>query len=206
MAGLPKTLFWRRLDTAGVEHVLYGDRTGLRARGTMVAATPVPFTARYELFTDDAWNTVRCEATAEGSGFLRTVRLEKATGRWRVTASEQGNLEAVMLAAGQPRPAQAGSEEPGKLHQAVDVDLSFSPLTNTLPIRRLNLLGAAAGASRTVTVAWILLPSLEVLDSAQTYRVIGDHRLRFSSGDFTTEIDVDEEGYVVRYPGLAERV
>ena len=45
----------------------------------------------------------------------------------------------------------------------------------------------------------------EVLDSAQTYRVIGDHRLRFTSGDFTTEIDVDEEGYVVRYPGLAER-
>jgi hypothetical protein len=171
----------------------------------MVAATPVPFTARYELFTDDAWTTARCEVTAEGAGFLRTVRLERATGRWRVTASEQGNLDAVMLAAGHPRPAQPGAEEPSKLREALDVDLSFSPLTNTLPIRRLNLLDAPVGTSRTVQVAWILLPSLEVIDSSQTYRVIGDHQLRFTSGDFGADIDVDDQGYVLRYPELADR-
>jgi uncharacterized protein len=207
MAGLPSTLFWRRLDTAGAEHVVYSERGGFKARSTMVAATPIQFTARYEVVTDDGWNTVRCEVTSEGAGFLRSVRLERATGRWRVTASEQGNLDAVMLAAGHPRPAQPGSEEPGKLHQALDVDISFSPLTNTLPIRRLHLLdaGAGVGTSRSVVVAWILLPSLEVIESAQTYRVVGDHVFRFSSGDFSAEIDVDEQGYVMHYPGLAER-
>ena len=206
MAAYPKALLWRRLDTAGAEQTLVSDRKGLRARGTMVAASPVPFTCRYELVTDESWATVRCEVTAEGAGFLRSVRLERATGRWRVTASEQGNLEATLLAAGHPRPPQAGAEDPAKLREAIDVDLGFSPLTNTLPIRRLGLLGGAVGARHTITVAWILVPSLEVVDASQTYRLAGDHQVRFVDGSTAATLEVDEEGYVIRYPDLAERV
>src|SRR5262245_12429135 len=103
MAALPMALFWRRLDTAGSEQVLYSDRAGLRAKGTLVSASPVPIACRYELYTDDTWATARCEVTVEGSGFLRTVRLERAAGRWRVTATEQGNLDAALRAAGHDR-------------------------------------------------------------------------------------------------------
>jgi uncharacterized protein len=206
MAELTRALFWRRLDTAGAEQAMVSDGVGLRAKGTMVAATPVPYTCRYEFSTDDSWSTVRCEVTTEGAGFLRSARLERAAGRWRVTATEQGSLDAVMMAAGHARPEQPGSEEPGKLYSALDVDLGYSPLTNTLPIRRLGLLNAPEGTSSTVDVAWILVPSLQVLDSSQTYRVVGDHRLRFTSGSFAADLDVDEQGYVTRYPGLAERV
>ena len=133
MAGLPTAMFWRRLDTAGSEQVLYSDRAGLRARGTMLATTPVPFACRYELYTDDTWATARFEVTVEGAGFLRSARLERAAGRWRVTATEQGNLDAALIAAGHPRAALPGSEEPAKLAKALDVDLGYSPLTNTLP-------------------------------------------------------------------------
>jgi hypothetical protein len=69
----------------------------------------------------------------------------------------------------------------------------------------MNLLDAAIGTSRTVVVAWILLPSLEVIESSQTYRVVGDHQFRFTSGAFSADIDVDDQGYVLRYPELAER-
>lgn len=205
MAALTRALFWRRLDTAGAEQATVSDGVGLRAKGTMVAATPIPYTCRYELYTDDSWASVRCEVTAEGAGFLRSVRLERAAGRWRVTATEQGNLAAVMLAAGHARPDQPGCEDPGKLHAALDVDLGHSPLTNTLPIRRLGLLDGPEGIRHTVDVAWILVPSLEVIDSSQTYQLASDHRLRFTSGSFAADIVVDEQGYVTRYPGLAER-
>jgi hypothetical protein len=171
----------------------------------MLAATPVPFACRYELFTDHTWASARCEVTVEGAGFLRSVRLERAAGRWRVTATEQGNLDAALLAAGHPRAEQPGSDDPGKLHAALDVDLGFSPLTNTLPIRRLGMLDAAVGVSRTVDVAWILVPSLAVVDSSQTYTVLDDRRFRFVSGSFAAELDVDEQGYVRHYPGLAQR-
>jgi hypothetical protein len=205
MAGLPKALIWRRLDTVGAEHVLLSDRSGLRARGTMVAATPLPFSCRYDIYTDGAWLTARCEATVEGPGFSRSVRLERASGRWRVTASEQGNLDAALRAGRRAPAALPGSEDPGRLGSALDVDLGYSPLTNTLPIRRLGLHRAVPGTTRTVDVAWVMLPSLQVVDSTQTYTVIGDGCVKFTNGTFTTELTLDADGYVTHYPGLAER-
>jgi hypothetical protein len=206
VAALPTALFWRRLDMAGSEQVLYSDGAGLRARGTMLAASPVPHACRYELYTDETWATARCEVTVEGAGFIRSVRLERAAGRWRVTATEQGNLDAALLAVGHDRAAQPGCEEPIKLNPALDVDLGFTPLTNTLPIRRLGLLNVPVGTSRTVVVAWVLVPSLEVVESSQTYQNLGNHQVRFVSGPFSADLDVDEQGYVRHYPGLAERV
>lgn len=171
----------------------------------MVTATPLPLSCRYELYTDDTGATARFEATAEGPGFLRSVRLERATGRWRVTASEQGNLDAALRKAGRATVGQPGSEDPGRLKGALDVDLGFSPLTNSLPVKRLGLLTAKPGTSRNVEVAWVLLPSLEVVDSLQNYTVIDEHRLRYTSGSFTAELTFDADGYVTHYPGLAER-
>ena len=211
MAVPATALFWRRIDTAGSEHVICVERSGLRARGTALAATPVPYTCRYDLLTDESWATTRCEVTVEGAGFLRSVRLERAAGRWRVTANEQGNLDAALLAAGHSRTDQPGCEDPGTLRDALDVDLGGSPLTNTLPIRRLGLLEAihapadSAGVRHTVDVAWVLVPSLEVVVSSQTYRAAGDGVVRFTSGSFAAELTVDERGYVRHYPGLADR-
>ena len=203
MAGLPTALFWRRLDTAGSEHVLYSDRAGLRAKGTMLAATPVPFACRYELYTDDAWATARFEVTVEGAGFLRSVRLERAAGRWRVTATEQGNLDAALLAAGHPRAALPGSEEPAKLVKALDVDLGFTPLTNTLPIQRLKL---EPGESREIRAVYIELPQLSVSVMPQRYTRLGDRLYRYQSEGFQADLSVDEFGLVVDYPGLWRRL
>jgi len=204
MAVLPNALLWRRLDTPGAEQVLFSDRSGLHARGTMVVARPVPFTCRYELYTDDTWATARLEATVEGPGFVRQTRLEHAAGRWRVTATEQGDLDAALLAAGQPRAGPPGMDDPTRLVSAVDVDLGESPLTNTLPIRRLNLIGSV-GATSTITVAWVLVPSLQVVAGEQTYTVLAEDQVRYSSGSFTADLTVDAQGYVTHYPGLAER-
>jgi hypothetical protein len=208
-------LFWRRLDTAGSEHAICTERVGLRARGTMLAATPVPYACRYEILTDESGATTRCEVTVEGAGFLRAVRLERAAGRWRVTANEQGNLDATLRAAGLTRVDQPGCDDPGTLTMALDVDLTGSALTNTLPIRRLGLLDAihapADGADRppagrhTIDVAWVLVPSLEVVVSTQTYQAVGGGIVHFTSGSFSADIRIDERGYVRHYPGLADR-
>jgi hypothetical protein len=126
--------------------------------------------------------------------------MERAAGRWRVTTAEQGNLNAVVPSAPYP-----GSEEPGRLSDALDVDLYASPLTNTLPIRRLGLLGRPPGTTSTITAAWILLPSLAVLPLEQTYTVLEKGQLQYSSNGFAATLDVDEDGFVVTYPGLATR-
>jgi hypothetical protein len=203
VTALPRTRLWQRTDTTGTELVVFDDHHGLVARGVAMAGDPVPYACWYELFTDDAWVSARFEATVEGGGWLRTLRLERAAGRWRATTAEQGDLDAAVRAAGHPAPPLPGSEDPDRLHAALDVDLYASPLTNTLPLRRLDLLRAAPGATETITAAWVLLPSLAVVASRQTYTVLGEGVVRYASGTFTADISIDPDGYVTHYPGLA---
>jgi hypothetical protein len=190
---LPRCLSWRRTDTGGAEHVVFDDRRGLHARGVAVAQDAAPYACHYELTTDDAWNTTRFEATAEGAGWWRSLRMQRGADGWRVTAAEQGTLAGAAL---------AGAEDPDRLYDARDVDLYASPLTNTLPLRRLR---RAVGDTFTITAAWVLLPSLAVVASEQTYTVLAPGRVRYRSGTFTADIEVDDQWYVIDYPGLGSR-
>ncbi|MEU4677505.1 putative glycolipid-binding domain-containing protein [Micromonospora sp. NPDC023737] len=206
MPSMPKSLFWTRTDTAGAEHVLFDDARGLAACGTMLAVDPVQWTGRYQVSTDPDWATTRVEIEVEGTGWLRSVRLERAAGRWRVTTAEQGDLDAALAAAGYPPAGLPGTDDPDRLAEALDVDLGGSPLFNTLPVHRLGLRGAPADRSHRITVAWVLMPSLIVVAAEQVYTSLGPGRMRFASDTYTADIDLDGEGYVLRYPGLAERI
>lgn len=203
MPTLPAARFWDRQDTTGAEHTLVDTRTGLYARGTQVAVDPIAYTARYELQTDPAWATTRLEVTSEGAGWARSLRLELAAGRWRATTTEQGNLDAALAAKGHARSGLPGTEDPDQLFGAYDVDLTGSPLTNTLPIRRLDLLTAEPGVAHRISVAWVLLPSLEVVQADQIYTPLGPGRVRFANETFSADLTVDDDGFVADYPGLA---
>jgi hypothetical protein len=205
MPTLPKSLLWHRVDAIGADHALLDDQRGLYARGVAVATVPLAYTCRYDVVTDDAWATVRLEVSAEGAGWLRTARLERAAGRWRVTTAEQGDLDKALVAAGRTPVGLPGTEDPGLLDDAVDVDLSAGPLFNTLPVRRLRLADAPQGSEHPITVAWVLVPSLEVVAAEQLYTVLAPGRVRFASEGFTAELELDADGYVIHYPGLADR-
>jgi hypothetical protein len=190
---LPRCLFWRRTDTGGAEHVVFDDHRGLNARGVAVAQDSAPYSCRYELTTGEAWNTTRFDVTAEGAGWQRGIRIRRGGDGWRVTTSEQGTLAGAAL---------PGIEDPDRLSEAYDVDLYASPLTNTLPLRRLQ---PKVGDTVSIIAAWVLLPSLAVVPSEQTYTVLAADRVRYQSGTFTADIEVDDEFYVVNYPGLGSR-
>ncbi len=206
MAVLPRSLCWRRVDSTGIEHALLDDRSGLYARGTVVGTDPVAYSGTYELLADQSWASMRLTVSVEGAGWLRSLKLERAAGRWHVTAGEQGALDAALMREGHPRAELPGIEDPGRLAGALDVDLGYSPLTNTLPIRRLGLSHAATGTAQTVAVAWVLMPSLVVVPAKQTYAVVSPDTIRYSSGEFAADLSIDGDGYVTHYPGLAELV
>jgi uncharacterized protein len=205
MPTMPKSLFWARTDTAGSDHALLDDRRGLTARGVAVAADPLPYTCRYELVTDETWATARLEVSVEGAGWLRSVRLERAAGRWRISTAEQGDLDAALIDAGEPPAGLPGTEEPDRFDDALDVDLGGAPLFNSLPVRRLGLRDAEPGSVHRISVAWLLVPSLLVLPAKQVYTLLGAGTVRYASEGFTAEIQLDADGYVLHYPGLAER-
>lgn len=80
-----------------------------------------------------------------------------------------------------------------------DIDLNFSPVTNTLPIRRLNL---AVGESREVSAAWLRFPSFKLERLDQTYTRLDENTYRYESagGKFARDITVSGFGLVTEYP------
>lgn len=89
------------------------------------------------------------------------------------------------------------------LDGCVDVDISITPLTNTLPVRRL---GLAVGESADIRVAYVDVPSLTVRPVSQRYTRVADATYRYQSGSFSADVTVDAAGIVVDYQGLWRRV
>jgi hypothetical protein len=61
------------------------------------------------------------------------------------------------------------------------------------------------GEPRDYTMAWVDVPSLDVRRSEQRYEPFAPGLVRFREEDFTAMLELDEDGFVVRYPGLAVR-
>ena len=82
---------------------------------------------------------------------------------------------------------------------AIDVDLGFTPSTNLLPIRRLNL---QIGESREVRAAWVKFPdlTLEPLDQKYTRLQADKYLYESAGGKFRRELTVDDYGFVLEYP------
>lgn len=90
-----------------------------------------------------------------------------------------------------------------------DVDIMITPFTNTLPIRRLNLV---LHKSKEISVVYFSLPELTVSKLNQRYTFLAqenDHRVykyeSLNSG-FTSDIKVDSDGLVTDYPGIFKMV
>ena len=83
-------------------------------------------------------------------------------------------------------------------------DLGWSPLFNSLPVLRDDLL--RRGPARDYVMRWVDVPTLEVSRSEQQYEPMGDRLVRFRAGSFEADIGFDDDGYVVHYPGIGTRV
>jgi len=83
-------------------------------------------------------------------------------------------------------------------------DLGNSPLFNSLPVLRDGLLSGSG--ARNYVMRWVSVPELEVHEAPQRYEPLGDGIVRFSSGPFVADVEFDHDGFVVRYPQLAERI
>lgn len=166
----------------------------IRAMGRLVAAAAGPhpaFSAYYDLLTDDAGATRRLG--------LRISMAERE--RHLAIARDEENMWLVTDYRGESRAAYGG---------ALDVEVLFSPFFHTLPIRRAGLHERAAEI--TVPTVYVRLPDLTVSAVAASYRSDGPGdgnaiEVRSPGTDPAgTTVTVDADGFVVNYPGLAERI
>jgi len=192
-----RTLLWQRIDSSGSEWcALAREPDGWRLRGIVLAEiNSIPVLVHYAVSLATDWST-RVVEIALRSGAASQPRRLKIT----VTPDRQWRIER------EPglEPA-APADDPALLHGLVDVDLGFSPVTNTLPIRRLD---PAIGEEVAVTAAWVRFPELTIEPLPQRYVRLAERRYRYESagGAFVAEIEVDDLGLVTTYEGGWRRI
>lgn len=179
---------WRRLDMPGHDACRFlHDGLGWVTEGSAVFAEDGRVaTLSYRLRTDDDW--VSRSASIHGwigaePLAIEIARTKGANGTWGWTVD------------GREVPELAGLS---------DIDLGFTPATNTHAIRRL---GLAKGEEGATTAVWLDTDDWQVKPLPQTYRCAGTGIYDYSSPlhDFHARLIADDFGAIVEYPGLWRR-
>lgn len=160
----------------------------IKAYGCIVAAatqTAPPFSASYDLVTDESGATKRLSLTVTLAERERQLSI----------ARDEENMWLVQDHSGQTNRASYDG--------ALDVDMIFSPFFNTLPIRRTGLYQRSDSMS--IPVVYVSLPDLAVNPVTISYSSASDG-IKLHSPVADTTVTVDSDGFILDYPGLAERI
>jgi hypothetical protein len=178
---------WRSTGDAGFEHVRVDDsHPGWTVYDSMIVRAHDGNVRRggYTLIVDKAWRALelRVMAETEPGSMIAQHLLADGNGAW--TDSDERAI-----------PSLAG---------CMDVDIAWTPLTNTLPVRRLDL---RQGEPRDIDVVYLSMPDLAISRMRQRYTRLDAHRVRYESlaSGFSREITLDDDGFVESYPDLFQR-
>ncbi len=176
---------WQDWSGKGIEHLVPKEGPDQIVADSAVLGTIDDnlFAARYKILCDTDWRVRKVEISEIGCD-LTAELVSDGVGNW-------------VDGAGAPQL---------QLRNAIDVDISITPFTNTLPIRRLNL---QTGQSQEILAVYIQLPGITITTDRQRYTCLeAGRRYQYESvdSDFTREIEVDSQGLVVTYPGLFRRL
>ena len=168
----------------GLEHLLL---TGNTADSSLLAFSEegAAFRFAYRLTWDDAWRLHDADLFVATNGSTRSLDLRTdGEGHWW---------------------ARNGSPI-DELDGCIDIDIWPTPFTNTFPIRRN---GMSIGERREFQMAWVFAPDLTVRPQRQAYTRLAERLYLFENLDgsgFKADLPVDDDGVVLDYPELFERV
>jgi len=175
------SILWRRLDRPGHESSrLFQRGSQWNLVGTaLFAHDEQPCRLDYLVVCDAKWQTL----SGKVSGWIGTEIIEidlsvDSARRWRMNGRECPEVEGCF-----------------------DLDLNFSPSTNLLPVRRLDLV---VGQQASVRSAWLRFPSFALEPLEQQYRRIDVATYRYESGGgkFVDVLQVNPAGFVTHYPNF----
>lgn len=137
----------------------------------------------YQLQLDQLWNTLSIIANSRHAEHTNALSFTgDGVGNWTFN--------------GKPVPEFDG---------CIDVDISVTPFTNSLPIKRLHL---NIDEHRQIKVLYINLPKEELHVMEQRYTRVSqfDYLYQNVQSKFEARIGTDNNGFVINYPGIFERI
>lgn len=184
---MQREVIWRSEDGMGAEYLFFTETgNGIIADSVVFATRDVdPSRIHYRAEIDRDWRIRSIAISVANAGVAeRSLQLRSdGEGHWR-------DCEGNALP---------------EFDDCIDIDISATPFTNTLPIRRLHL---QPGQVEPIRVLFIHVPTLEIEPWDQQYTGLTKEMVSYESlgTDFRRDLTVDEDGLVVEYPGLFRRV
>jgi hypothetical protein len=177
-------LNWKGLDDPTVEHC-----TIIRSTGNIVVKSKIEglvnnvhTIAEYELQLTTSWIVYSVDLNINNDNTKQSVKLmHNKAGEW----------------------TDASMRVVHELDGCIDIDISLTPFTNTLPVKRLCF---KTGESRELKMLYIDLHSFDVKAQPQRYTYLGNNHFVFEALDtgYKNEITFTPDGFVRNYPGLFE--
>jgi uncharacterized protein len=141
------------------------------------------FSVNYELTVDKNWNTERFLVSSRIGNNVFAVDGERATsGRWTIDGREAPEFD-----------------------NCTDIDITLTPLTNSVPVKRLHL---SVIEQRQIEVIYIDIEERKVSRKKQQYTRKATDTYHFETvpNDFEADILFGEDDFVEKYPELFERI
>ena len=184
-----RDVMWASLDERVFEHVRVVESTDeVRADGLIIRDDPDGSARlRYRISCDSGWRVKKVEISRLDGNYRALVLVSDGKGNWT------NDREARLVS----------------LDGCRDIDIYYSPFTNTIAIRRMVL---KQGASQETKVAFIAVPDLTVTAVKQRYTFLKTtpqgslYLYEGLSSGFSTELPVDHDGLVIDYPKFFRRV
>lgn len=175
---MEKIVFWQHLEHSGSEHLkIREDETTITAQGVVQDIHHIT----YRITMDKNWLTRRVDVQEDENHSYSLYSDGK--GNW----SSEGQALT-------------------KLKGAIDMDLSVTPFSNTLPINRFHW---EEGQERELEMAYVEVPGCKLKKLKQHYTYLGNNgekrRFQYRCRNYGTVITVDQDGIVSEYPGVFTR-
>jgi uncharacterized protein len=176
-----QSILWRGFVLPGHEACgLFSRDSYWHLEGTAVFShEQQPCRLDYQVICDQAWRTLSAKVESWLGNTVVGIQIRTdPTQHWWLNGVEQPDVMGC-----------------------IDIDLNFSPSTNLIPIRRLNL---AVGETAGVKAAWLRFPSFKLEPLPQQYHRLGETAYRYESagGQFVADLKVNRSGFVIDYPGI----
>jgi hypothetical protein len=182
-SSIPAPILWRRLDLPGHDAAsLQMDEEGAVLSGMTAFHDGAPTGVAYVVHVDREWKTTEGHVWGWRGREPVDLRLcRDRAGAWTLN-----------------------DELCPEVQGCIDLDLSFTPATNLLPLRRLQL---RVGQSAEVRSAWLEWPEARLTPLVQRYarknETDYDYESDLPGGKlFHSTLRVQPEGWVVDYAGL----
>jgi hypothetical protein len=179
-----RNIIWKGLDDESMEFCRVDFRESIIVTSSIVGCSDdIPFSVDYELKMSGDWVI---------SNFIINAHLGNVEHSFNLNHNGHGNWF-------------SNGQEWKHLEGCLDIDISLTPFTNSLPINRIK---SGMDEKTGIEVVYIDVLNFNISKELQYYQFLENNKYNYSNSDgsFTADIVVGEFNLVKHYPGLFERL